>query len=62
MLTARVELCNESKLIKQEARVLLDSGSQRTYITEELRRKLKLHKESEQRINLATLEVKSQRR
>jgi len=36
MQTVCVELCNESKLIKQEARVLLDSGSQRTYITQEL--------------------------
>jgi len=54
MQTARVELCIESKLIKQEARVLLDSGSQRTYITEELAKKLKLNKESEQEINLAT--------
>jgi len=42
MQTARVELCNESKLIKQDSRVLLDSCSQRTYITEELDKKNKV--------------------
>ncbi|XP_060579216.1 uncharacterized protein LOC132736151 [Ruditapes philippinarum] len=62
MQTASAILCNENKLIEEDARILLDSGSQRTYITEEFAKKLKLCKENEQEITLATFGSKQSKK
>ena len=42
MQTAKTDIKNPESDIKQETRILLDSGSQRTYITESLAKKLNL--------------------
>lgn len=62
MQTASAKLYNEKTLIEQDARILLDSGSQRTYITEEFAKKLKLRKENEQEINLSTFGSKQSKK
>ena len=42
MQTAKTDIKNPESDIKQETRILLDSGSQRTHITESLAKKLNL--------------------
>ena len=42
MQTAKADVKNPDYSIKQNARILLDSGSQRTYITESLAKRLNL--------------------
>ena len=42
MQTAKTDIKNPESDIKQETCILLDSGSQRTYITESLAKKLNL--------------------
>lgn len=54
MQTAYTRVRNPTNQSKQEVRILLDSGSQRTYITERLAKTLKLKKENEQEIRLVT--------
>ncbi|XP_045205909.2 uncharacterized protein LOC123558098 [Mercenaria mercenaria] len=54
MQTARTQVRSTSDQRKEEVRILLDSGSQRTYITERLAESLKLRKENEQEIRLVT--------
>ncbi len=52
--TARAHVFGEKRENKVMARILLDNGSQRTYITEELKSKLQLTEENTQEINLNT--------
>ena len=54
MQTATTEVKNPDSTRSETIRLLLDSGSQRTYITENLAEKLKLKKTGEQEIKLAT--------
>ncbi|MEW8547947.1 MAG: aspartyl protease family protein, partial [Candidatus Thiodiazotropha sp.] len=54
MQTAKTEIRNPENDKSETVRLLLDSGSQRTYITENLAEKLKLKKTGEQEIRLAT--------
>ena len=52
--TARANVFGEKQENKVMARILLDNGSQRTYITDELKNKLQLTEENTQEINLNT--------
>ncbi|XP_053395800.1 uncharacterized protein LOC128555967 [Mercenaria mercenaria] len=54
MQTAQTEICNEQNFVYERARLLFDSGSQRTYITERLATKLGLKPEDEQELKLVT--------
>ncbi|XP_053395581.1 uncharacterized protein LOC123525911 [Mercenaria mercenaria] len=54
MQTAQTEICNEQNSVYERARLLFDSGSQRTYITERLATKLGLKPEDEQELKLVT--------
>ncbi|MCG7879158.1 MAG: reverse transcriptase domain-containing protein [Candidatus Thiodiazotropha endolucinida] len=54
MQTARTKLKDPLGLRDLEVRILLDSGSQRTYVTERLAKSLNLEKGSEQEIRLVT--------
>ncbi|XP_060552386.1 uncharacterized protein LOC132713726 [Ruditapes philippinarum] len=54
MQTARTEILNSHNNKRAEVRILLDCGSQRTYITEKLAEKLKLKKEKMEEIKLVT--------
>ena len=54
MQTATTENRNSNHSCSARTRLLLDSGSQRTYITEALAKKLNLKGENEQEIKLAT--------
>ncbi len=54
MQTAKAEIKNPNSSSSAEVRLLLDSGSQRTYITENLADRLNLKKMGEQEIRLAT--------
>ena len=54
MQTALTEVHNTNNSKAEQIRVLLDSGSQRTYITEELAKKLMLQGDDEQEIHLVT--------
>ena len=53
MQTATKEVKNPDNTRSETIRLLLDSGSQRTHITENLAEKLKLKKTGEQEIKLA---------
>ena len=52
--TARANVFGVNRENRVTARILLDNGSQKTYITEELKNKLQLTDESTQEINLNT--------
>ncbi|XP_060570667.1 uncharacterized protein LOC132728956 [Ruditapes philippinarum] len=54
MQTSRTEICDPDGQNKKKVRILLDSGSQRTYITERLAKSLNLKKKSRQEIRLVT--------
>ena len=54
MQTARAEIHSPNNSVSEHVRILLDSGSQRTYVTESLAEKLKLTRESEEEIKLVT--------
>ena len=54
MQTAKAEIMNPNKCTGNQARILLDSGSQRTYVTESLAEKLQLTRENEEEIKLVT--------
>ena len=54
MQTALTEVSNTNSTRTEQIRVLLDSGSQRTYITEELAKSLMLEGGDEQEIHLVT--------
>ena len=54
MPTTLTEVSNTSSARTEQIRVLLDSGSQRTYITEELAKTLMLEGGDEQEIHLVT--------
>ena len=54
MQTAKSEIKNPTNAKSNIVRILLDSGSQRTYITEELANKLQLAKNKEEMIKLVT--------
>ena len=54
MQTTLTEVSNTSSTSTEQIRVLLDSGSQRTYITEELAKTLMLEGGGEQEIHLVT--------
>ena len=54
MQTAKTVVHNPSKPKTEEIRLLLDSGSQRTYITEALARKLNLKYESIDQVSVVT--------
>ncbi|XP_060557731.1 uncharacterized protein LOC132718121 [Ruditapes philippinarum] len=54
MQTARTEILNSHNDKRAKVRILLDCGSQRTYITEKLAEKLKLKKEKMEEIKLVT--------
>ena len=54
MQTAKCEVKNPLKPISDTVRILLDSGSQRTYVTERLAEQLQLKKEKEEEIKLVT--------
>ena len=54
MQTAKAETMNPNKHKSDQVRILLDSGSQRTYVTETLAEKLQLTRESEEEIKLVT--------
>lgn len=54
MQTAKTEIRNPQRKIGQVSRVLFDSGSQRTYISESLAKQLKLKGEREEEIKLIT--------
>ena len=45
MQTAKTDIKNPDNGLKQNARILLDSGSQRTYITESIAKRLNLARE-----------------
>ena len=57
MQTARTKLKNPKTSSKTEARVLLDSGSQRTYITERLANELNLKVDETHEIGLVTFGI-----
>ena len=52
MQTAKTEIKNQNNSRSEQVRILLDSGSQRTYVTESLAEKLKLKRENEEEIKL----------
>lgn len=52
--TAKAEVKNKNNLKHQEVRILFDSGSQRTYVTENLAEKLQLSKKGEEELKLET--------
>ena len=54
MQTARAEIHSPYNSVSEHVRILLDSESQRTYVTESLAEKLKLTRESEEEIKLVT--------
>jgi hypothetical protein len=54
METAKTEIRNPQRKIGQVSRVLFDSGSQRTYISELLAKQLNLKGEREEEIKLIT--------
>ena len=54
MQTAKAEIQSPNNSKSEHVRILLDSGSQRTYVTESLAEKLKLTRESEEEIKLVT--------
>ena len=54
MQAANAEIMNLNKCTGNQARILLDSGSQRTYVTETLAEKLQLTRENEEEIKLVT--------
>jgi hypothetical protein len=54
MQTAKTVVHNPSKLKTEEIRLLLDSGSQRTYIIEALARKLNLKFEAVEQVSVVT--------
>ena len=54
MQTAKAEIKNPLSTKNNVVRILLDSGSQRTYITEKLAEQLQLSKDKEEEINLVT--------
>ncbi|XP_045167522.2 uncharacterized protein LOC123530814 [Mercenaria mercenaria] len=54
MQTSRTEIWDTEGLNKENVRILLDSGSQRTYITERLATSLNLKRTNEQEIRLVT--------
>ena len=54
MQTAKSEIKNPTNAKSNIVRILLDSGSQRTYITKELANKLQLAKNKEEMIKLVT--------
>ena len=54
MQTAKTEIKNKSNSNSEQVRILLDSGSQRTYVTESLAKRLQLTKEREEEIKLVT--------
>ena len=55
MQTARADINNPDNDFKQNVRRLLDSGSQRTYITESLARKMNLEIGKREEITLITI-------
>ena len=57
MQTAKAEIQGHNNSEREHVRILLDSGSQRTYVTEHLAEKLKLKRESGEEIKLVTLVV-----
>ena len=54
MQTAKAEIMNPNKHKSDLVRILLDSGSQRSYVTETLAEKLQLTRENEEEIKLVT--------
>lgn len=54
MQTARAKILNPHKNVSQKVRILLDCGSQRTYISERLATKLNLNREEETEIRVVT--------
>ncbi|CAC5402676.1 unnamed protein product [Mytilus coruscus] len=54
MQTAKTVITNMSDTCNEEIRLLLDSGSQRTYVSETLARKLKLKVESVEEVSVIT--------
>ncbi|CAC5363810.1 unnamed protein product [Mytilus coruscus] len=54
MQTAKVEVNNPNDSLKQTTRLLFDSGSQRTYISQKLASKLKLKSEGDEKITIVT--------
>ena len=54
MQTAKTEVKNKDKSKCEQVQILLDSGSQRTYVAEKLAEKLQLSIESEEEIRLVT--------
>ena len=54
MQTARADINNPNNGLKQNVRMLLDSGSQRTYITESLAKKINLKMGKKEEIMLVT--------
>ena len=52
MQTAKVEVSNPNDSLKQTTRLLFDSGSQRTYISQKLASKLKLKSEGDEEITI----------
>ena len=54
MQTAKTEIKNKRNSNSEQVRILLDSGSQRTYVTESLAKRLQLTKEREEEIKLVT--------
>ena len=54
MQTAKTEIQNQDKSRCEQVRILLDSGSLRTYVTEKLAEKLQLTRDSEEEIKLVT--------
>ncbi|CAC5398796.1 unnamed protein product [Mytilus coruscus] len=54
MQTAKVEVNNPNDSLKQTTRLLFDSGSQRTYISQKLASKLKLKSEGDEEITIVT--------
>ena len=54
MQTARADINNPDNGFKQNTRMLLDSGSQRTYITESLASKMNLEIDKREEITLVT--------
>ena len=54
MQTAKTEIKSPNRSKCEQVRILLDSGSQRTYVTEKLADRLQLTRESEEEIKLVT--------
>ena len=54
MQTAKAEIMNPNNHKSDQVRILLNSGSQRTYATETLAEKLQLTRENEEEIKLVT--------